>query len=305
MNLRKLNLQMFGDGDGADGGTSDAEAVIPEAASPEKEKGKNPLSDVIYGKQPQQEEEPAESETATDSEEEAPSFEELIKGKYKADFDARVQKIINKRFGDSKKSEEFSKDVSPILDMLGNKYGIDPKDAKAIASALQNDDSYYETEAYEKGMTVKQLKDMKALERENKALKEAKEAASRQQYAQEIDAKWQRETAELSAKYGLKVDFASEVTNPDFVAILKNGGSVETAYKAVHFDDMVGGAMFNTAHAVQQKMANQIQSRAQRPLENGVSSRATSVTKSDVSKLTHKDFEEIERRVARGEVITF
>lgn len=42
-----------------------------------------------------------------------------------------------------------------------------------------------------------------------------------------------------------------------------------------------------------------------RPNENGTNSNSAFVTKTDPSKLTRADFEEIERRVARGERISF
>jgi hypothetical protein len=113
------------------------------------------------------------------------------------------------------------------------------------------------------------------------------------------------QTDEFNAKYGMNIDFRTESMNPDFVAILKNGSSVEAAYRAVHFDEMMGGAMFKTAQAVTEKMANNLQAKASRPVENGISSRATATVKTDVNSLTRKDREEIERRVARGERISF
>ena len=57
--------------------------------------------------------------------------------------------------------------------------------------------------------------------------------------------------------------------------------------------------------AVEQKLTNKIIAQGQRPTENGISSQSATVVKSDVSQLTKADRDEIRRRVARGEKISF
>jgi hypothetical protein len=110
----------------------------------------------------------------------------------------------------------------------------------------------------------------------------------------------------LAEKYGIAdFDFRQEVQNPDFTNLLANGVSVESAYKAIHIDDMIGGAMAKTADNVRTKMAQDIASRQARPSENGASSQNAAVFKNDVNKLSKADREEIDRRVARGEIISF
>ena len=93
--------------------------------------------------------------------------------------------------------------------------------------------------------------------------------------------------------------------NPDFVKLLQMGISVDSAYKAIHMDEMIGGAMAKTASTVREKMSNAIQSRQARPAENGINQTTSKVFKTDVTKLTRQDREEIERRVMRGEHISF
>lgn len=325
MNNKFLNLQLFGEGggDGSGDGSGAFGSVSGEAVGEsvtQLDSGKrtgrksNPLANVQYGKQgtPQVDNvdtgDGKTSETIVttkQSEDRATEFENLIKGEYKAEFDQRVHNIINKRFGETKRSDEQMKQLKPMLDMLSNKYGTDADDFESLVKAIQDDDAYYEDEAIKKGLTVKQLKEMKQLERDNESLRQAQAEAQRKQQSQEIFSKWMQQTDEFNSKYGMNIDFAVEAENPDFSAILKNGGSVEAAYNAVHFNEMMGGAMYKTAQSVTQKMANNIQSRAQRPAENGISSRATAVTKTDVNSLSRRDREEIERRVARGEKIVF
>ena len=320
MKFLNFNLQWFGEGGGdggadtgAIGGTAEATSVGETDAPKRTGRRNNPLADVKYGKQVLQDDNVADSQgktpetmvTTKSSEQKATDFENLIKGEYKSEFDARVQNIINKRFGKAQQSEEQMKSLQPVLDMLSQKYGVDKGDLEGLSKAIQDDDAYYEEEALKKGLSVKQLKEMKKLERENEGLRRAQEEAQAKQQSQQIFSKWMQQTEEFNTKYGMNIDFGVEAMNPDFSAILKNGGSVESAYKAVHFDEMMGGAMFKTAQTVTEKMANQLQSKASRPLENGVSSRATATVKADVNKLTKADREEIERRAARGEIITF
>ena len=314
-----LNLQYFGEGGGDGASTSsgaeagiggtNAEQPVSEVGSRIGRKG-NPLANVQYGKQSSddmggQGKDPEVMTSTRESEDKAANFENLIKGEYKDEFDKRVQNIINKRFSSAKANEDKLNVLNPMLDMLSSKYGVDSSDVQGLVKAIENDDAYYEEEALDKGLTVKQLKEMKKLERENANLRNAQQEAERQQMSNQIYSKWLQQTDELNQKYGLNVDFNAETENPDFVAILRHDGSVEAAYKAVHFDEMIGGAMFKTAQAVTEKMANNLQSKASRPLENGVSSRATALHKSDVNSLTKADREEIERRVLRGENIYF
>ena len=90
-------------------------------------------------------------------------FEELIKGKYKAYYDEKVQGHIRDRFKASKQAEaRMQKTIDgmqPVMQMLAEKYHADPQDVDAISKAIQEDNSYYEDEAAERGMSVEQLKE--------------------------------------------------------------------------------------------------------------------------------------------------
>ena len=92
-----LSLQLFAEGGAGagDGGTAEGTGATEVAAVPQpKGEKNNPLANVKYGIQ--EEAAPAaEVQTAT----EAPvdlsaEFEDLIKGKYKAQYDARMQDTI-------------------------------------------------------------------------------------------------------------------------------------------------------------------------------------------------------------------
>lgn len=78
---------------------------------------------------------------------------------------------------------------------------------------------------------------------------------------------WMQQAEDLKERYGISdFSFEEETQNPDFCKMLQNGVSVEAAYKAVHFDEMLGGAMAATAKNVSSQVAKNIQARASRPV---------------------------------------
>lgn len=312
MKFRTLNLQLFGEGgDGAEGTAASDSAkanigAIEDAGKPARKGKGNPLQDVVYGKQ-EEKEMIAVSEKDEDSKPSKIPFDELIRGEYKNEFEKKTQSIINKRFRETKTMEEALKSHNTILNMLADKYGVDANDIDSLTRALEGDNGFYEQEALEKGLTVEQLKEIKNLERENREFRLQHEQQRMREESERIYADWTRQAEELKATYGLEnFSLEEEVNNnPDFVKLLQMGISVDSAYKAIHMDEMIGGAMAKTASTVREKMSNAIQSRQARPAENGINQTTSKVFKTDVTKLTRQDREEIERRVMRGEHISF
>ena len=301
--LPLLNLQLFAEGAGAgDGGTAEGQGVTEAAALPQTKGVKNPLADVKYGIQ---EDAPAAKvqETATPVDRNA-EFEKLIKGEYKDLYDARVQDTVQKRLKGQKETVDKFNELTPTLEMLGKKYGVDATDIKALNTAIQEDDSYYEAEAMEKGMSVQQLKEIKRMERENAVLKAQMEEAQRQENGKKLYATWMQQADETKQVYP-SFNLEAEMANPKFLDLLKSNIDVRTAYEVLHKDDIIRGAMQFTAQTVENKIAKKIASNGARPSENGMSSQSAAVVKSDVSQLSKEDRAEIIRRVQRGEKIRF
>lgn len=292
----KLNIQFFGDGagTGASAGAgsegSGAETGSIDLAS----QGSANNGDNVDVTEPQ-------GETAKTPQQRQEDFEALIRGEYREEFQKRTQRIIDKRFKQQGELENTLKSHDELLTVLAQKYGVDSRDAKAIMDAINKDDSFYEQEALDKGLSVKQLKEIKQLERDNASLRKAQEEAESKRHTDQIYSEWLNESEELKNKYGLdSFNLESEIQNPEFIKLLAGGISLESAYKAIHFDDMVGGAMAHTAATVKEKMANNIASRSGRPAENGVSSQSTSNFKTDVNKMTKADRAKIMREVQKG-----
>ena len=304
-----LSLQLFAEGGASagagDGGTAQGQGVTAAAALPQTKADKNPLAGVKYGIQ-EDTAPAAEVQTKTTEAQIDPNaeFEKLIKGQYKEQYDARVQDTIQKRLKSTKETVDKYNSLTPTLELLASKYGVDANDIEALTKAISEDDAYYEQEALEKGMTVQQLKEIKKMERENADLRRQMQEAQRQENGKKLYAAWMTQ-AEDAKKVYPSFDLKTEMNNPKFLDLLKSNIDVRTAYEVLHKDEIIPAAMQFTAKTVEQKIAKKIASNGARPTENGMSSQSAAVVKSDVSQLTKEDRREIARRVARGEKIRF
>jgi hypothetical protein len=312
--FQKLNLQLFAEGAGAGGvgtGAEGATGVTEANAVPQTKKGvkSNPLADVVYGKQ-EESAQTADVQTDTTVAEsvQAPDrnaeFEKLIKGEYKDLYDARMQDTIQKRLKGTKETVDRYNALTPTLELLAKKYGVDSTDIQALNKAIEEDDTYYEEEALEKGVTVEQLKEIRKMEKENAELKRQMQEKNAKEKGAQLYAQWMEQAEKAKTIYP-SFDLRSEMNNPKFVDLLKANIDVRTAYEVIHKDDIIPAAMQFTAKTVEQKLTNKIIANGARPTENGISSQSSVVTKSDVSQLSKADRAEIIRRVARGEKIRF
>jgi hypothetical protein len=311
--FQKLNLQLFAEGAGAGGvgtGAEGATGVTETNAVSQTKKGvkSNPLANVVYGKQDDaaqtadvQSNTTAESVQQPDRNAE---FEKLIKGEYKDLYDARMQDTIQKRLKGTKETVDKYNALSPTLELLAKKYGVDANDVEALNKAIEEDDAYYEEEALEKGVTVEQLKEIKKMEKENAELKRQMQEKQAKEKGAQLYAQWM-DQAEKAKNIYPSFDLRAEMQNPKFVDLLKANIDVRTAYEVIHKDDIIPAAMQFTAKTVEQKLTNKIIANGARPTENGISSQSGAVVKSDVSQLSKADRAEIIRRVQRGERIRF
>ena len=285
--LMTLNLQLFAEGAG-DGGTGSEGAMgVTETDA----MSQTSITD-------------ADGTTATTVDREA-EFEKLIKGEYKDLYDSRMQDTIQKRLKGQKETVEKYEALAPTLETLAKKYGVDASDINALNKAIEEDDAYYEEEALEKGVTVEQLKQIRKMERENAELKKLRDEKNAKEAAEKKVASWMEESKQVKAIYP-QFDLKGELQNPKFVDLLRVPGvDVRTAYELTHKDEIIAGAMQFTAKTVEKKIADKIAANGARPTENGLNSQSASLTKSDVSQLSKADILDIQRRVARGEKISF
>lgn len=317
--LRKifsLDLQVFADGAGSGAGTGGTGAEgatgvsATDAVSQTKGVKNNPLAGIVYGKQESVPAAGGQSEV-TDSDgntkktvDRNAEFEKLIRGEYKDLYDARMQDTVQKRLKGSKETVEKYEALTPVLEILSKKYGVDPSDSSALAKAIEDDDAFFEEEALEKNMSVKQLKEVRRMERENTELRRQMQEQKNRENANKLYQRWMGEAEQTKSVYPT-FNLQEEMQNPQFRQLLQSNVPVRTAFEVIHKDEIIPAAMQYTAKTVEQKLTNKLVANGARPAENGSSGQSTVITKSDVSQLTKEDRQEIARRVARGEKIVF
>lgn len=141
------------------------------------------------------------------------------------------------------------------------------------------------------------------MERENTELRRMRDEQERKQNADRIYQNWLKQAESTKQVYS-DFDLEAEImSNPKFVELIKNNIDVRSAYEVTHKDDIIASAMQFAAKEAESKLASSIAANKSRPNENGTSSQGASQVKSDVSKLTRAEREDIARRVARGEKI--
>ena len=298
-----LMLQLFAEGGDGGTGAEGATGVTETAAVSQTRKATNPLANVKYGKQEEAAPPPEEPKQTATPDRNA-EFEKLIKGEYKDLYDARMQNAIRGRLKATEDTVNRFNALTPTLELLAEKYGVDANDVEALNKAIEEDESFFQDEALEKGMTVQQLKEFRKMQRENADLKRQMSDQQTKERAEMLYASWVDQGEKTKTVYP-SFDLKAEMENPRFVDLLRNNIDVRTAYEVLHKDEIIPAAMQFTAKTVEQKLTNKIIAGGQRPTENGMNSQGAAVGKSDVSQLSKADRQEIIRRVQRGERIRF
>ena len=285
MNLKRLNLRLFDEGEGgasasapAAGSTSQASGVSAEPTQQTAGAGSTPA-------------EPTPDQLRTE-------FDELIKGKYKSLYDERVQGILKDRFKKYDGIEKSNKQMQKTISLMGQRYGTE--DAAELYDKISKDASLFADQALEAGMSEEAFLDKKRVEFENKQLQAELAKREEEDKNKELFRKWHEEETQMKQSFP---DFSleKELQNPKFTQLLYDGIDMKTLYEVFHHDEAMKNLAAKTAAAVEKKQSQV--NIPKRPSESGLSSGAVA-TKIDVSKLDAKQRRELAQR-ARRENITF
>lgn len=243
-------------------------------------------------------------------EERRKAFGELLRGEY-ADL---TEELMQNAVTEATRRLEASPAMKGLIQALQEKYGTDANDLVALTEAVRNgavkDDAYYEKLAMEKGVSTRTARELDKLESQNKHLTEQQQMIQqmeRQRVQQariaELQAGWDREAEQLKAQYP-DFNMAEVLANPEVEKMMRSGVSMTNAYRSAYFDHILKQQQAATARQVEQGVVNRMQQRNARPGENGTRPGGAVQTKIDVSHMSRKEMEEMEKRVMRGEVIT-
>ena len=300
-----LHLHMF---DGAAAGGTEGGA---EGAASTQESGAEPT--VVYGKEPAAEDSTGQvgsDDGGDDPDGKEPEenidaeFEELIRGKYKQQFDSRVHGIMQNRFKNAQDAKDVNAAWQNATAALAAMYGIDGTDPEALQKAIENDDGLFSSQAEQRGLTPEQFRENLRLRMDAQAGRNMQEQMRIEAEKQATFQRWETEAAELTEALP-NFDLAHELENEEFLNGLNRGLSVRDAFFVAHMDEILTGSSAAAEAQATQQTVNNFKQRAARPAENGVSHAPAVVRKTDPSKFTDEDMDEVVRRARRGEVIEF
>ena len=331
--LKWLNLQLFageGTGDGGgEGATTGESAVDPgqqrllELGVPadkirkraQRSASKLPEGAVTTSAPAAQEEKQTTEQAAAannpteETNTEAPStrmsWDEIMAD---PEYNKQMQAVVQSRLRSAKAAEETLAKITPSLELLARKHGLDAEnmDYEALSKAINDDSQYYEDKALAMGVSVE---DAKKIDQEERATARQQREEARNLEQQKIQQHIQKleQQGEALKRTFPSFDLRKELQNPAFARMTSPnvGISVEDAYYAVHRNEIQAAAMQVTAQKTAEKISNSIQAGQRRPAENGTSRQAASVTTFDYRNASREQREALKKQIreaaARGE----
>jgi activator of HSP90 ATPase len=231
-------LTLFDGGAAAAGAGEGAGAQGETQAAPGNTRRGKSGETILYGKQPSVATEDAatsapaagestkEAQVKTTSntlEERRKAYFDLINSEdYKDIHTQESQRMINRRFSETKNLQQQVDDFSPVKDILMQRYKVEDGDMGKLLKALENDDKYWSEAAEEQGLTVDQYKRIQQMERQLKESNLREQRMLSQQRAEQQMQKWDAEAQTLKGIYQ-NFDIHTEAQNPQFMSLLRSG----------------------------------------------------------------------------------
>lgn len=243
---------------------------------------------------------------------------EEVKAGYKAEYDAEVQGIVQKRLKNSQAQLQELTDreekIAPVIDFLAQRYGLDAAnlDYDELLEKFRGDNSLSSERALEMGTTDEVAHRLDLMEQEEQR------QARKQQLQQAFDAQRHALDQRFDELNAQAQEFAKKVPGFDLMAELQNNpafatmtqpGSpvtVEQAYYATH-PEFRQREVESVAKRATEAVASSVRAGASRPQENGT--QAASIGTISYSQMSKEEREAWKQRAraaaARGEHLKF
>lgn len=226
-------------------------------------------------------------------------------GKYHDIYGRMVSNAIQDRFKNQRNLQGQVDKISDDLSPLFMNYGLKSGDFEGLKNAIANDDAFFQAQAEREGIDVEQYKENLRLKAEAERGRQITEAYEEQQRQNALFAQWESEAEDLQQAFPA-FDLGLEIqSNEEFAKLISNGVPVRNAFLTTHADEILAGNNAYASARATQNVVNAIQQRASRPAEGAMHPNAAIVRKSDPSSLSGEDIDEINRRVAMGETVSF
>lgn len=277
------------------------------AAELERQMKRHPELRKVYGQAGAQqqaggEKAPAEGQPEAQPEETIQAkWEAAKKGEFKELYGQDVQNAIKDRFKNQADAKQQLDGMQPMLQALMKKAGVDSVDE--LSKLVLDDDSLYEDEAEEAGMTVEGYKRFKALQEEH----DRREAKDREDQERAFWAEHFRKLAEQGEALKQRFpnfDLQQEMQNETFRRLThpNSGISLEDAYFVIHRKELEPQMLAYGMNRAREQMGQTIQAQRARPAEGAMRSQGQVAAdmKVDFSRLSRKERDEYRRQVHLG-----
>ena len=191
--------------------------------------------------------------------------------------------------------------MQPMLEALMKKTGVES--VEELQQLVMDDDSLYEDEAEERGMTVEQLKQFKAMESENNAYKQAEQ---RQEFQKHFSGLQQQ--ADALKQMFPNFDLQTAMQDEKFRKLTAPGGlTVEEAYMALHGKELIPQLMAYGMQRAQNQMGQTLQAQGMRPAEGamGPKNQAATVPNYNPANMSRPEREKFKQWVRLHGPVTF
>jgi hypothetical protein len=220
------------------------------------------------------------------------------------EYNGEMQKVVKAAKEKLKTSAEGLEKLTPAIQLIAKKYGVDASDYDAVSKAVVDDDAYYEERAMELGVTTDVAKQLDKSEKMMRAAEEQQQKFINEQKLMEHIGKLNRQAIELQQKYP-DFNLGKELNNPTFARLTAPDLNLplEDAYELVHREEIKENIRQAALKASIQQVSNAVQSNKNRPNDGVSKSSNASVQTFNYQNATKAQREALKARIRSGEKI--